>query len=179
MQLHTIADMESKVPNQQLQEDYGTIMELYDFADDLADTVDSELVADKDQQLAIVGDLIEQLGESADILTEEFIKVAEGKSRPKTAKNRVEKALRKAYMAVDAYYRRVGYGVKGTLRAVRNIADPIVDRVKKQLEQIIVIFLNIVDLSLERIMHKFEIEEIKRRYDRVSFLLHQMSQQQH
>lgn len=176
MQVHTMTAPDMGMSKQQLRKDYDALMELYDYADDLAATVDSAFVADQEAQLDVVGDLIEQLGESADVLTEEFIGIAEGKRRPKTAKSRVEKALRKIYMAIDAYYSRVGYGVKGAIRTVRNIADPIVDKIKKQLEQVIVIFLNFVQLSLERIMHKFEIEEMKRRHDRVAFLLHQAQQ---
>jgi hypothetical protein len=43
-----------------------------------------------------------------------------------------------------------------------NIADPVVDKLQKHMEKIIVIFLNLLDLSLERIMHKNQIEELKR-----------------
>lgn len=159
-----------------LEEKYNEIMSLYDFAGELAATVDDALVENPEAQLTLVEPVIRQLGESADDLTEEFINVAEGKIKRGT-RNRVEGALRKLYIAMDEYTVRVHGSAKLKSAKLGNIADAIVAKVKQELEKIIIIFLDFMQLSLDRVMHKIEFEELKRRHTEVIFQLHQMSQQ--
>ncbi len=159
-----------------LQEKYEELMRLYDLADDLADTVESRFVQNPESQLKLVEPLIEQIGAAADELTDEFIALAEGKKKLST-KNRIEGALRKVYMAIEEYTRQVHGSAKVTGRKVNNIADTVVEKLRTELENIIVIFLDFVEISLDRIMHKKDVEELKRRRTEVTFQLHQMAQQ--
>lgn len=160
----------------QLEEKYDQIMRLYDLADELAATVDSNFVDNPEAQLKLVEPVIEQLGASADELTEEFINVAEGKTK-RTTRNRVEASLRKIYNVLDEYTRRVHGNARIASAKLGNIADTIVAKIKEELEKIIIIFLDFMQLSLDRVMHKNEYEEMKRRHTEVAFQLHQMSQQ--
>ncbi len=155
----------------QLQKQYKDITSLYDMAEELASTVESDFTQDPESQLALVEPLLTQVADSADILAEEFIRVLENPARKKSAKTRVESALRKLYMALEEYRNRVGIRSKKTLAALANIADPIVDKIRKQAQKITIIFMQLIELSLERIMHKYEIEEFKRSNDKVVSML--------
>src|SRR5688572_4823949 len=81
---------------QDLQEKYYDITELYDLSQELLDTVESEFVKQPKEQFALIEPLAEEVGDAADILTEEFIAFAEGKKKMRN-KNRIEGALRKVY----------------------------------------------------------------------------------
>lgn len=159
-----------------LEEKYEELMKLYTYADELAATVDSRFVGNPEQQLRLVEPLIEQLGESGDELTEEFINIAEGKVKRST-KGRIETSLRRVYNALDEYASKLRNGVLDSSGSISNIADSIVAKIKEGMERIIIIFLDFIQISLDRIMHKNEIEELKRRHTDIAFTLHQMSQQ--
>ena len=157
-----------------LQKQYRDITTLYDLAEELASTVESDFVPDPESQLALVEPLISQVADSTDILAEEFIRVLENPGHKKSAKTRVESALRKIFMALEEYRTRLGVRSKKALAALANIADPIIDKIRKQAEKIIIIFLQLMGLSLERIMHKYEIEEFKRANTKVTEILTQL-----
>ncbi len=159
-----------------LEEKYEELMKLYDLADELAATVDSKFVENPEQQLKLVEPLIEQVGSSADDLTEEFINIAEGKIK-RTTRSRIETAMRKVYNSLDEYAKTLQGGVYRVSGKIGNIADSIVAKIKEEMEQIIIIFLDFIQISLDRVMHKNEIEELKRRHTDIAFQLHQMSQQ--
>jgi uncharacterized alkaline shock family protein YloU len=161
---------------QSLEEQYEEIMKLYDIADALADTVESRFVTNQEAQLKIVEPLIEQLGNAADELTTEFISLAEGKKKLAT-RNKVEGALRKIYVALEEYTRQVHGASRVTGRKIKNVADSIVEKLRAEVENLVVIFLDLVEISIERIMHKKDVEELKRRRTDVTFQLHQMAQQ--
>ena len=146
---------------------YREITSLYDMAEELATTVESEFTKNPETQLAIVEPVIAQLADSADILSEEFVNVLEKPTMIKSAKGRVEGALRKVFMALDEYRQKVGERSKSALNTIVNIADPIVHKIRKQTERVILIFMQLMEISLERIMHKFELEEFKRANDRM------------
>ncbi len=145
-----------------LEKHYRQITSLYDMAEELANTVESDFVSNPEAQLALVEPLLTQVADSADVLSEEFINLFENPSRKKSAKGRIESALRKIFMALEEYRNGLGMRSKKMLAALANIADPIVDKIRKQAEKIIIIFMQLTEISLDRIMHKYEIEEFKR-----------------
>jgi hypothetical protein len=159
---------------QELKSRYDEITTMYDLAEELVSTVESEFVSNPDAQMTLVEPLVEQVGDSADVLTEEFINVAQSTGN----RTKIEGALRKLYLALDDYKRRLGVENTSVQKLV-NIADPIVDKIKRQAEKIITVFLEFIDLSLDRIMHKAEVEELKKREEKVASMLHQISQHQH
>lgn len=158
------------------RQQYEEIMKLYDYADDLALTVDSQFVEDPADQLQLVEPIIEQLEESTDVLTEEYIKFAEGKSR-RTSRGKIEKALRKIYSSLDEYRIKLHREIGEVKEGMNNIADAIIMKIKEKLQNVIVIFLNFTQLSLDRVMHQHELDEIKQKQQNIFFQLHQMSQQ--
>lgn len=159
---------------QDLKSRYDEITSMYDLAEELVSSVESEFVSNPDAQLMLVEPLVEQVGDSADQLSEEFINVAEGKGN----RTKIEGALRKLYLALEDYKKRLGVE-NAPVQKLVNIADPIVDKIKRQAEKIITVFLEFIDLSLDRIMHKAEVEELKKREEKVASMLHQISQHQH
>ena len=162
---------------EELQEKYYDITELYDLAQELIETVESEFVKQPKAQLKLVEPLAEEVGDAADVLTEEFIALADGKKKFRN-KSRIEGALRKVYMAIEAYHQEVSASAGDLKTGFRNIADPIVKKIKRQMEVVIATFLEFVDLSLDRIMHKSEIENLKQRQEKIALMLHAASQGQ-
>ncbi len=150
---------------------YREVTTLYDMAEELASTVESEFVKDPRAQIELVAPLIDSVADAADILTEEYISLLEHPSRKKSAQNRVESALRKIFMALEEYRKQVSAGGKKMLAALANIADPVAKKIRQQVEKIVVIFMQLVELSLERIMHKYEIEEFRRSHNKTAAAL--------
>ena len=149
------------------EQKYHDITELYALADDLLATVPE--AADPEAQLALIEQLVETMGESTDVLTEEYIALCEGLPRRKQmAKPKVEGALRKIYVALHECTTRV--------RDARNAALLIMKKIKRQLEQVISNFVDFMTLSLDRIMQKHDVDEIKARHANISLILHQMGQ---
>lgn len=165
---HNLADLELK---------YHDITALYDLAEELADTVESEFITNQDEQLAVVEPLIEQVGESADILSEEFLVILESKGKTSLAsKKRVEQAMRKMYAAIEGYKKRVEASKKKASESLKNIADPVVEKIKRQIEVCVTVFIQFIDISLDRIMQKEQIEELKKRQERIAIILREFHQ---
>ncbi|MFW0777175.1 MAG: hypothetical protein ACN2B6_05605 [Rickettsiales bacterium] len=164
--------------NEALEAKYNEITELYDFAEELVSTVESQFVQDPEEQMAIVEPLINEVSDAADLLGEEFITIAEStKGKAQVAnKTRIEGALRKVYMAIATYQKRVGKGAKSARDGINNIADPIVNKIQRQMEKVIGVFLEFVSLSLNNIMNKAEAEALRVRDTHIAMLLHQQAQ---
>lgn len=168
---------------EELEARYQEITTLYDHAEELVETVESQFVKNPEAQLEIVEPLISEIGEATDILSEEFVLVAESKKSKgssKASKTRVESALRKIYVAIGEYKSRVKASGKKAHGAIANIADPVVAKIQRQLEKVVGIFLEFIQISLHNIMNKAEVEALRVRDTRIAMLMHQqaMSQQQ-
>ncbi|MFN7612005.1 MAG: hypothetical protein ACK5WQ_04780 [Alphaproteobacteria bacterium] len=154
------------------EQHYQDVIELYVLADQLVATAAHSQVEDPETQLDVVGMLAETIGSSADILSEEFIVLCEGKpSRKRASKKRVEDALRHAYAALGEY----ALAARGLSSKARGITDSIVKKIKRQLELVITAFVDFITLSLDRIMPKHDVEELKQRQAKIALMLHQMS----
>jgi hypothetical protein len=119
-------------------------------------------VKDKEAQVALVEPLISHIAETADALSEEYVGLFEAPARRKSAKNRIEGALRKLFSAIEEYRSQLGLQGKKLQTSLVNIADPIVDKLRRHVEKVILIFMQLIELSLDRIMHKYEVEEFRR-----------------
>jgi hypothetical protein len=165
---YSIEDFESK---------YNDITRLYDFAEELVSTVESQFVADPTLQLEIVEPLIRDIGEATDVLAEEFIFVAEGVKgkgkNNKANKSRIEGSLRRILAAIGDYNARVKSVSKKAHGAIANIADPIVKKIQRHVEEIIVVFLEFIQISLLSVMGKVELEALRVRDARVALMMHQ------
>lgn len=145
-----------------LETQYRQITDLYDMAEELAATVDSEFVKDKEAQIQLIEPLIAQTAETADVLSEEYVSLFEVPSRKSSAKGKVESTLRKLFLAFEEYRKSLGLRSKSVTAALLNIADPVVEKLRKHVEKITLMFMQLMDLSLERIMHKYEVDEFRR-----------------
>lgn len=148
---------------------YHDITELYTLADELLATV--ETASNPQMQLGLVEALIETMGESADVLTDEYIALIEGSpARKKSAKSRAEGALRKIYVAMSE--------VSVKARDAKNAVHGIMKKIKRQLEQVIVNFVELVALSLDRIMQKHDMDDLKARHANIALALYSKGQGQ-
>lgn len=163
-----------------LEKSYYQVTALYELADGLiADVMNSP----KDQQEAhfhLVNPLVEQLEASTDILAEEFINIAEGKDTgPGSAsRSRVETAFRKIYAAMDDYSKRAAQMHQQALQMLKEKVQPVVEGVKRHVEKLLGIFLDFLDLSLDRIMQKHELDQLRKRDAKIASILHNISQSQ-
>ena len=163
----------------ELELKYYDITELYDLAEELLSTAESPYITDPEAQINLVQPLIEQVSESTDILTEAFTEVAnQPKNVSKRYQTKVEGALRRIYIAMDEYHKTIAGTAKEHTRALRNIADPVVEKIRRQVETIIAVFVDFVDLSLDRIMQKSHIEELKARQEKIASMLFHANQMQ-
>ena len=145
------------------EQKYHDITELYTLADELLATV--ETAANPEMQLALVESLVETIGESSDILTDEYIALCEGNpARQKNAKGKIEGALRKVYGAIGDFGNRA--------RDMRNAAHGVVKKLKRQLEQVIGNFVELIQLSLASIMQKHDLDELKARHANIALMLY-------
>jgi hypothetical protein len=145
------------------EQKYHDITELYTLADELLATV--ETAANPEMQLGLVEQLVETIGESTDVLSEEYIALCQGNpASKKTAKTKIEGALRKVYVAIGDFGTRA--------RDARNAAHQIVKKLKRQLEQVIGNFVEMVVLSLDRIMQKHDVDDLKARHANIALMLY-------
>jgi hypothetical protein len=145
------------------EQKHDDIEELYILNDALIDSVRDAI--DPDAQFELVAPLIEAIGDSADILSQEYIGLCSGETAVRsTAKTKVESSLRKVYMAIHTFNKKAA--------DARNVAHLIVKKVKRQLEQVIANFVEFVTLSLDRIMQKQDIEELNAHHASIALMLH-------
>lgn len=166
---------------EELEARYNEITLLYDLAGELVETVESDFVASPEMQWSIVEPLINEIGDATDVLTEEYILAAESVKRGiagKASKSRIEGAMRRVYSALNEYRERVKNVTKQAYNAIENIADPVVNKIQRQVERIVVIFLDFVQLSLASIMNHSELSQLKAREARVALMMHAQVQQQ-
>jgi DNA repair exonuclease SbcCD ATPase subunit len=147
-----------------LESQYHQISELYNLAEELVATAEHPSITNPDAQLDLIEPLVNQIGDSTDMLCEEFIEIAGKQQKSTTRRSRVEGALRKIYSALDVYQQQV--------KATTNVANAIVEKIKRQVESVIVLFVEYVDLTLDRIMHKTQIEELKKRQEKIAQMLY-------
>jgi hypothetical protein len=160
----------SKKPSQaSLELKYKDIMALFSVADDLISA--AENAQDPIQYIEEVEPLVDEVVVTADTLSEEFFVIINGKKAgQKTSKTRIEASLRKSYTALSRF-------AKTASVATRKHAENLMAKLQQQLEAVIASVIEFVALSLDRIMHKAEIESLKLRQVHVAHLLHGMSQQ--
>lgn len=149
------------------EEKYYDITELYLLSDELIATVAAS--QNPEEQLALIQPLVETIGESADVLTDEYIALCEGNPQRKaSARGRVEGALRKIYASMQDFSKRAG--------DAKNAAHAIVKKVKRQLEHVVSSFMEFMTLSLDRIMQKNDVDELKERHAHIALMLHSIAQ---
>jgi hypothetical protein len=164
---------------EELEERYNDISALYDLSEELLTTAESPLVSDQEAQLKLIEPLIHEIGEATDVLTEEFTLLAEQSKKKilkRGSKPSVEAAFRRIFTAVHEYNARA----KKLGKKAFNIADAVVQKIQRQAEKVLSIFLEFTHVSLANLMNKAELEALRVRNTNISMFMHQqaMSQQQ-
>lgn len=162
--------MSNAEQQQNLEEAYHQVVAFYDMADELIATVLESPKELQEDHFRLVNPLVEQLEESADVLTEEFINIAEGKEAL-NHRTRVETAFRKVYAAMDDFQKRATQ----TVEDVANRTTPVFEGIKRHVEKVITIFFGFIELALDRIMQKNDLEQLKKREAKVAEILHNLS----
>lgn len=163
---------------EELEERYNDIAALYDLSEELLSTAESPLVSDADAQLNLVEPLIHEIGEATDVLTDEFTQLAE-QSRKKILKRgskpSVEAALRRIFTALHDYQIRA----KKAGKKAFNIADTVVKKIQQQAEKVLSIFIEFINVSLQNLMNKAELEALRVRNASIALFMHQQALAQH
>lgn len=166
---------------EELELRYNEVTKLYDVAEEILATVESRLVTNPDEQLDIVEPLVNEIGDAVDVLAEEFMHIAESKKNKttnKASKVQIEGALRRIFVAISDYQARVTNVTKKAHGSIMNIADPLVTKLRRQVEQVVVVFLEFMQISLQSIMNKNDLDALKQRDSRIALMMHQMAMAQ-
>lgn len=150
------------------EQKYYDITELFALNEELLSSV--EQAENPEEQLTLIEPMVEAIGESTDMLTEEYIALCDNAkpAHKQSAKSRVEGSLRRIYLSLHAFENHV--------RGTKNAALMVVKKIKRQLELVVSHFLDFMMLSLDRIMQKQDVEELKIRHANIALMLHQMGQ---
>lgn len=146
----------------ELKAQYDDITSLYDIADELAETAQDSTVKNPEEHINLLESLISEVAEVSDTLAEEYIHIIQEPVRNKTVKAKVEKALRKMFIALDHYRASMKEVVNETALTVSRLVSPILVKLQKQAEKIMLIFMQLLEISLDRIMRKNELDEFRR-----------------
>lgn len=171
-----VKDMDKKA---ELEESYEQIVSLYDVADALIADIKNIPEGSQEAYFKVVNPLVEQLEAGADILTEEFIHLAENDSGVpcERSKKVVESTLRKTFAAIDVFFKTAAANKQKEMHKIFAGVMPLVQKAKRQLEQVIVAFMQLVDLSFTKIMPKSELEKLKEKEPKVAEMLNKAAQE--
>lgn len=164
---------------EELEKYYQEIEYLYDLTEHFIATVEAPDVGDVDTQIALVEPMIHEITDATDVLTEEFITVAKHArhhSGHTASKTRIESALRRIYTAINDYRERSERVYGKTTSKIRTITDKIVDTIQEQVEKVISIFVEFIQLSLQSVMNKVELDMLYQRQQKLALQMHALSQ---
>lgn len=156
-----------------LEASYEQVVSLYDAADALIASVKAAPQDSQEAQYRLVAPLVEQLESSADILTEEYIHLAENDSGIPCTRSRkvVESTLRKTLTAIDGFFKSAAENPRSELNGVFGSVLPLVQSAKQQLFKVIGAFAELIDLSLGRILNKSDAERLAKQEPKVAEML--------
>lgn len=156
------------------QANYRSILALYDVAQELVNTVEHPETVDIDTHLDMIEPIVEGVEESAEVLTTEYAHMTEGaKGAKKIKRKNVEGALRRFFAVIDEFKRKSGDLHGATFVSVTKIVAPLVEKLREAGEQVVAIFMQVVEIALDQIMHKADVEAVKRRNQVIAAMMHQ------
>ena len=164
---------------EELEKYYTEIEYLYDLAEHFISTVEAPGVDDAQMQIALVEPLINEVTDATDVLTEEFIAVARGARNQgghTASKSRIESAIRRIYTAMNDYKKRSKRVYAKTNSRLREATDRIVGAIQEHIEKVVAIFVEFIQLSLQNIMNKAEMDMLYQRQQKLALQMHTLSQ---
>lgn len=153
----------------QLKQDYNRLTSLYEEADALLATLASAPQAQQGEYFRAAAPLAVELEAAGDVLTAGFIQCAEGKI--KQQKKGIESALRKAFSALDSYRR----DITTASVEVAELLSSHVERVQEALGKAVAAFAEFVDLAVDRIMQKSDLDALRKREPKIALMLQQLA----
>ena len=171
--------MVTTVNNMDLKTAYLDVTSLYDCADELIASTEQSQLLQQEAHYQLVNPVVEQLELSADLLANEFITAVEAAEQHQKPTNgsKIESALRMVYTAFEQYGQQAQAYQKQAFEQVTDIVDPVMEKIKRQVEKVITIFIGFVDLALDRIMPQHDLEALKQRDAKIASMLHHMAVQ--
>lgn len=160
----------------ELKEKYNFINALCDYAEELIATVEHPAVTNQPKQLELVEPMINEIADASDILSEEFLLVAESKKNRnsnKFSKKRIELALRKIYSVLNEYQVNAKHTAQDTAVVVVEVTNQVVKKIQQQIDKIVEIFFELANISLQSIMSKHELDALKTRNSTLAFAVSQ------
>ncbi len=159
---------------------YDNIAVLCDHAEELLSTVENSAIADPQTHLELVEPLVNEIADASDILSEEFLLIAESKKTrtSKFSKKRIEAALRRIFMTLNEYNQNIKQLSHKTTSIAGSITTPIIKKIQDQLDTVVAIFFEFIQISLQSIMNKAELDALKARNTRIAMMMHQFSMSQ-
>ncbi len=155
---------------------FKKIVSLYDVAEELLLTVEKQTEVNPEAQLELIEPIVETIEESADQLSTEYANLAVGaQGRKKINRKVVEAALRRIYQSVSEYNDRVKSIPEHPAKAIERIVSPVLSRLRGVMEEVVTFFMEVIEISLDKIMHRSEVEEMRKRNLRIAALMHQMA----
>lgn len=164
--IHMVIIMNDTV---QLKRDYAHLTGLYDQADTLLGalpTVAESLQADYFQSISPLAAELESAG---DTLTAAFISCAEGKG--KSQRKTVETTFRKLFAALEVFRQQT----KAASSVLGEQLQAHALRVEEALGKAVTVFVQFVELALDRIMQKADLDALRKREPKIAQLLQQLA----
>lgn len=164
------------------KEKYQDITALYDRSDELLATIEDTSLGNPEERLNILEPLINEIADSTDILAEEFILVAESKkprASAKFSKKRIENALRRVFSAMQDYQEKSRISLSKFGMHALSATDKIIEKIQQQLDKVVAVFLELINITLQSIIGKTEIDALRARNARVALMMHQINLSQH
>jgi|GEM_PF-984876 len=144
------------------KEQYDTITVLYDVVDELTDGLEGLPLNVQGAVLDSAEPFLGELTNSTEVLADEYITISKEPASKKSSKGKIEKALRKIFMALEAFQQQMMELGNGVLSLLSTTIDPVLVKLKKQTEKILLIFMQMLEISLDRIIRKHEVDEFRR-----------------
>lgn len=161
------------------QSQYNVLTEMYDVAEEMLSPV--PLLDDEqlDHYLDITEPFVEEIGETMDNLTDLYIEIAahhHDAAYKASLATRVETGLRKMFSSVKDFRKKLGDQTAAWQAEAAQLAERCILAVKRKTEEVMVIFANLINLSLDRIMSQKEAQKVLERHGELSSLLHHQLQ---
>ena len=161
---------------------YNNITSLCDCAEELLATVENSVVADPQTHLELVEPLINEIADASDILAEEFLLIAESRKprgANKFSKKRIESALRRIFVTLNEYQKNMELLTRKASSIAATVTTPIIKKIQDKLDMVVAIFFEFIQISLQSIMSKTELDALKIRNTHIALMLHQSSLSQY
>jgi hypothetical protein len=159
---------------------YHAIVGLYDLAERMIDGVHYANPSDAEEYLNLVEPVIQEIEDSTDRLSDLYMEILQEEERREHTHNAIaiESGLRKILINLKEFQKKIAK-VESSLRKVaENHLVPIISEIQERVENIVAIFIELVNISLTRIFSKYELETAKQRNTNIAMLVHKQNLQQ-